>query len=122
VADDRHLDALGHQLLVRQLQMDRWNDMDQKMLSHQYHLHEVGSFQYQHLLVVVNLVELQNLVELNLDADLTCQVVVHLLHQLDVPEDVELRHRLRMDYFRGAVDAELRLLLRMDYFRDEALA
>jgi hypothetical protein len=83
---------------------------------------EVGSFQYQHLLDVVNLVELQNLGELNLDAGLTCQVVVHLLHQLVVPEDVELRHQLRMDYFRGAVDVELRHQLRMDYFQDAVLA
>jgi hypothetical protein len=47
--------------------------------------------------------------------------VVHQLHQLDVPEDVELRHQLRMDYFRGVVAVELRHLKRMDYFRDAAL-
>jgi hypothetical protein len=46
--------------------------MDQKMLNHLYHQNEVGSFQFQHLLVVVNLVELQNLGALNLVADLTC--------------------------------------------------
>ena len=90
--------------------------MDRQMLNRLQF--EVGSFQYQHLLDVVNLVELQNLGELNLDADLTCQVVVHQLHQLEVPEDVELRHQLRMDYFRGAVDAELRHLKRMDCFQD----
>jgi hypothetical protein len=83
---------------------------------------EVECFQYQHLLDVVNLVELQNLGELNRDADLTCQVVVHLLHQLVVPEDVELRHQLRMDCFRGAVDVELRHLKRMDCFQDVVLA
>jgi hypothetical protein len=83
---------------------------------------EVGSFQYQHLLDVVNLVELQNLGELNLDAGLTCQVVVHLLHQLVVQVDVELRHQLRMDCFRGAVDVELRHLKRMDCFQDVVLA
>jgi len=77
----------------------------------------VGNFQYQHLLDVVNLVGLQNLDELNLDEDLTCQVVVHLL--LVVPVDVE-RHQLRMDYFLGAVDVELRRQLRMDYFQDAA--
>jgi hypothetical protein len=82
----------------------------------------VGSFQYQHLLDVVNLVVLQNLDELNLDADLTCLVVVHLLHQLVVPVDVELRHQLRMDYFQGVVDVGLRYLKRMDYFRDVGLA
>jgi hypothetical protein len=120
VVDDRQLDALDRQLLVRQLQMDRSNDMDRQLLNRLQF--EVGSFQYQHLLDVVNLVELQNLGELNLDADLTCQVVVHQLHQLDVPEDVELRHRLRMDYFRGAVDVELRHLKRMDYFQDAVLA
>jgi hypothetical protein len=84
--------------------------------------YEVGSFQYQHLLDVVNLVELRNLDELNLDADLTCQVVVHLLHQLVEPVDVELRHQLRMDYFQGAVDVELRHLKRMDCFQDVVLA
>ena len=81
---------------------------------------EVECFQYQHLLDVVNLVELQNLGELNLDAGLTCQVVVHLL--LVVPEDVEVRHQLRMDCFRGAVDVELRHLKRMDCFQDVVLA
>ena len=86
------------------------------MLNRQLHLHAVGSFQYQHLLDVVSLVGLQNLDELNLDEDLTCQVVVHLL--LVALVDVELRHQLRMDYFQDAVDVELRYLKRMDYFRD----
>ena len=90
------------------------------MLNHPRHLHAVGNFQYQHLLDVVNLVGLQNLDEQNLDVDLTCQVVVHLLHQLVVQVDVE-RHQLRMDYFRGAVDVELRHQLRMDYFQDGVL-
>ena len=94
--------------------------MDRQMLNRLQF--EVGSFQYQHLLDVVNLVELQNLGELTLVADLTCQVVVHQLHQLDVPEDVELRHQLRMDYVRGAVAVELRHLKRMDYFQDVELA
>jgi hypothetical protein len=93
--------------------------MDRQMLNRLQF--EVGSFQFLHLLDVVNLVELQNLGELNLDADLTCQVVVHQLHQLDVPEDVELRHRLRMDYFPDAVGVELRHLLKMDYYQDVAL-
>jgi len=81
----------------------------------------VGNFQYQHLLDVVNLVGLQNLDELNLDEDLTCQVAVHLLHQLDVQVGADLRHQLRMDYFQGAVAVELRYLKRMDYFQDAAL-
>jgi len=93
--------------------------MDRQLLNHQHHLHAVGSFQYQHLLDVVNLVGLQNRDELNLDEDLTCQVVVHL--PLDVQVDAELRHQLRMDYFQGAVDVELRYLKRMDYFQGAAL-
>jgi hypothetical protein len=93
--------------------------MDQQLLHHQQYV--VGNFQYQHLLDVVYLVALQNLVELNLDADLTCQVVAHLWRQLVVPVDVE-RHQLRMDYFRGAVDVELRHLKRMDYFLGAAPA
>jgi hypothetical protein len=80
----------------------------------------VGNFQFQHLLDVVNLDVLQNLDELNLDADLTCQVVVHLLHQLVVQVDVE-RRQLRMDYFQDVVDVELRHLKRMDYFQDAVL-
>jgi hypothetical protein len=91
--------------------------MDQKMLNH---LYEVGNFQFRRLLVVVNLVELQNLVGLNLGVDLTCQVVVHLV--LVELVDVELRHQLRMDYFRDAVVAELRQLLRMDYCLGVVLA
>ena len=93
--------------------------MDRQLLNHQQYV--VGSFQYQHLLDVVNLVGLQNLDELNLDADLTCQVVAHQLRQLVVQVDVELRHQLRMDYFPGAVGVELRHQLRMDCFLDEVL-
>jgi hypothetical protein len=92
--------------------------MDRQMLNHQQYV--VGSFRYQHLLDVVNLVALQNLGELNLAAALTSLVVVHRLHQLVVPVDVE-RHQLRMDYFRGAVDVELRHQLRMDYFQGAGL-
>jgi hypothetical protein len=94
--------------------------MDRQLLNRQGHLHAVGSFQYQHLLDVVNLVGLQNLGELNLDEGLTCQVVVHQLHQLVVQVGADLRHQLRMDYFQGAVDVELRYLKRMDYFQDAA--
>jgi hypothetical protein len=95
--------------------------MGQQLLNRPRHLHEVGNFQYQHLLDVVNLVGLQNLDALNLDADLTCQVVVHLLHQLVVQVAADLRHLKRMDYFQGVVDVELRHLKRMDYFQDEGL-
>jgi hypothetical protein len=95
--------------------------MDRQLLNRQCHLCVVGSFRYQHLLDVVNLVEQQNLDELNLDVDLTCQVVVHQLRQLVVPVDADLRHLKRMDYFQDAVDAELRHLKRMDYFQAVAL-
>ena len=91
--------------------------MDRQMLNH---LYEVGSFQYQHLLDVVNLDVLQNLDELNLDADLTYLVAAHL--ELVELVDVELRHQLRMDYFLGVVDVELRHQLRMDYFQVVVLA
>ena len=96
--------------------------MDRQMLNRRRHLHAVGNFQYQHLLDVVNLVVLQNLGELNLVADLTYLVAAHQLHQLVEPVDVELRHQLRMDYFRDAVDVELRHQLRMDYFLGVVLA
>jgi hypothetical protein len=39
-----------------------------------------------------------------------------------VQVDEELRHQLRMDYFRDAVDVELRHLKRMDCFQDVVLA
>ena len=90
-------------------------------MNHQHHQFVVGNFQFQHLLDVVNLVVLQNLDELNLDEDLTCQVAVHLLHQLVVQVGADLRRQLRMDYFQDVVDVELRHLKRMDYFQDAAL-
>ena len=90
-------------------------------MNHQHHQFVVGNFQFQHLLDVVNLVVLQNLDELNLDEDLTCQVAVHLLHQLVVQVGADLRRQLRMDCFQVAVDVELRYLKRMDYFQDAAL-
>jgi hypothetical protein len=92
--------------------------MDRQLLNHQQYV--VGSFQYQHLLDVVNLDVLQNLDELNPDVDLTCLVAVHLLHQLVEPVDVELHHQLRTDYFRDVVDVELlamfHLQLKMDCY------
>jgi hypothetical protein len=93
--------------------------MDLQRLSHPQCA--VGSFRYQYQLDVVNLGELQNLDELNRDADLTCQVAAHQLHQLVGQVDEE-RLPLRMDYFLGAVDVELRHLKRMDCFLDAALA
>jgi hypothetical protein len=95
--------------------------MDRQLLNHQCHLYVVGSFRYQRLLDVVNLVEQQNLDELNLDADLTCQVVVHQLRQLVVLVVADLRHLKRMDYFQAVVDVELHHLKRMDYFQAVAL-
>jgi hypothetical protein len=83
--------------------------MDRQMLNRLQF--EVGSFQYQHLLDVVNLVELQSLDELNLDEGLTCQVAVHLLHQLVEQVDVEVRHQLRMDYFQDAAPVLMALAL-----------
>jgi hypothetical protein len=94
--------------------------MDRKMLNHLYHQNEVGSFQFRHLLVVVNLVEPQNLVGPNLGVDLTCQAVVRLVLVEQV--DVELRHQLRKDYFQDAVVVELRQLLRKDYCLGVVLA
>ena len=94
--------------------------MDQKMLNHQQYA--VGNFQYQHLLVVVNLVALQNLDELNPDVVLTFPDEVHQLHQLVAVVDEEPRHQLRMDYFQVVVDEEQRHLKRMDYFQDAQLA
>jgi hypothetical protein len=88
-------------------------------LLHLRHQYEVGNF--QPLLDVVNLDAQQNLDELNQDVGLTCQDVGHLLHQLDVAVGVELRHQLKMDYFRDEVGVELRHLRRMDYCRGEEL-
>ena len=85
--------------------------MDRQLVNHQHHLCVVGSFRYQHLLDVVNLVEQQNLDGLNLDVDLTCQVVAHQLHQLVEQVDVELRHQLRMDYFLDVALESLALVL-----------
>jgi hypothetical protein len=90
--------------------------MDPQMLNHPRHLRAVGSFRYPYLLDAVNLDVPQNLGELNLDADLTCQVVAHQLHQLVVQVDAELRHQLKMDCFLDVVGVELHHQLRMDCF------
>ena len=83
------------------------NDMDQNLL--ELHLYVVDNFliQFLHLLDVAHLDALQNLDEQNLDAHLPYLDVVHLF-LLVVVVGVELHHRLRMDYFLGAVDVELR--------------
>ena len=90
--------------------------MDRQMLNPPRYA--VGSFRYQYLLDAVNLDVPQNLGELNLDADLTCQVVAHLSHQQVVQVDAELRHQLRTDCFLDVVGVELRHQLRKDYFLD----
>jgi hypothetical protein len=98
--------------LVRQLKdrqmKDRQNDMDQKM--HLHPLDVTDNFQgHQFLQDVVYLDALQNLDEQNQGEVLTFRDV-HLVHRLDVVVGVELRHRLRMDYFQDVVDVELQEL------------
>jgi hypothetical protein len=80
------------------------------------HLYVVGNFLFQHLLVEVHQVVLQNLDAQNLDVLPPFLDEVHLGVVL---VDAELRHLLRMDYFLDEVGVELRHLLRMDYFLDE---
>ncbi len=76
---------------------------------------------HQFLQDVVYLDEQQNQDEQNQDVVLTFRDV-HLVYLQVVVVDVELRHQLRMDYFRDVVDVELQVLfhqkLRMDYFQD----
>ena len=102
----RRLDVVDRQLLVCQL-MDHLNDKDLHLVRHQY---VVGNYLDRlYLQDVVYLDALQNQVEQNLDAVLTFRDV-HLVHRLDVVVGVELRHRLRMDYFQDVVDVELQEL------------
>jgi hypothetical protein len=61
---------------------------------------------HQFLQDVVYLDALQNRGEQNQDAVLTFRDV-HLVHLQVVVVDAELRHQLRMDYFRDVVDVEL---------------
>jgi hypothetical protein len=100
---------------------DRLNGMGQKMLLH--HLDAIGNFRdHRYPQVAVHLGALQNLVAQNQDVVLTFQDE-HLVHQLDVVVDEELRHQLRTDYFLVVVDEELLVLfhlqLKMDYFQGE---
>ena len=82
--------------------------MDQMM--HLHPLDETDNFQdHQFLQDVVYLDEQQNRDEQNRDVDLTFRDV-HLVHLPDVEVDAELRHQLRMDYFRDVVDVELQVL------------
>ena len=82
------------------------------------HLYVVGNFRFPLLLDVVHQGVLQNLDAQNLDALPPFLDVVHLVVVL---VGVELRHRLRKDYFQDEVGVELLHLLRMDYFQDAAL-
>ena len=79
------------------------------------HLYVVGNFLFQHLLVEVHQVVLQNLDAQNLDVLPPFLDEVHLGVVL---VDAELRHLLRMDYFLDEVGVELRHLLRMDCCQD----
>ena len=73
----------------------------------------------------VKMVALQNLDAQNQDVVLTFLNAVHLVHQLDVVVDVELRHQLKMDCYRDVVDVELHFLLnrsmKMDCYQDVVL-
>ena len=72
----------------------------------------------------MHLVAPQNLGELNQGAHLSFRDVVHLVVErprlVVFVEDVELRHRLKMDCYLDEVDAELRHQLKMDCYLDEA--
>jgi hypothetical protein len=83
------------------------------MARHQY---VVGNYlDRQFLLDVEYLVALQNQDVLNRDVVLTFQDV-HLLHQLVVVVDEELRRLLKMDCYQHAVDVELNChQSKMDY-------
>jgi hypothetical protein len=107
---------LLHRLQVRFLV----NDMDLMMLVRHLCVVDSYQFQFQHLLVVVHLVALQNLDEQNLDEHLPYLDVVRLFLVV-VVVGVELHPLLRMDYFLDVVGVELRHQLRMDYFLDVEL-
>ena len=116
----RHLDDLDHlDVQVLHQLMDLNCDMDPMHLVH-LHLQDVQQnldvLDHRHLLDVVHLDVQRILVVVRL-------VVVHLdvLHPLVVVVDVELRHRLRKDYFLDEEDVELPLQSRMDCYQDEAL-
>ena len=79
----------------------------------------VGNFRYLCRLDAEYLAALQNLDELILVVDLTCQDAMHLQHQLDVVVGVELNRQLKMDYYQDAEGVELHQM-RMDYYQDVA--
>ena len=115
---DLHLDDLDRLDVELHQLMDLSCDMDLMQLVHLLHLDVVqnlDALDRLHLQVVVHLVVLQNL-------DVVLQVVVHLDEQLPLVAevDVELRHRLRMDYCLDVVDVELPHLSRMDCCLDAA--
>jgi hypothetical protein len=89
------------------------------MARHQY---VVGNYlDRQFLLDVEYLVALQNQDVLNRDVVLTFQDV-HLLHQLVVVVDEELRRLLKMDYYQDVVGVELNChQSKMDYYPDVEL-
>jgi hypothetical protein len=92
-----------------------------QLMVHLYHQYVVENFLMQ--VGVVKKDVQQNLDALNLDVGQTFLVEVNLVrHRLDVVEDVELRHQLRMDCFLDVVGVEahyrLNFQLKMDYFPD----
>ena len=92
-----------------------------QLMVHLYHQYVVENFLMQ--VGVVKKDVQQNLDALNLDVGQTFLVEVNLVHhRLDVVEDVELRHQLKMDYFLDVVGVEahyrLNFQLKMDYFPD----
>jgi hypothetical protein len=86
------------------------------------HRYVVGNYLDRRFLQDVEcLVALQNQDVLNQDAVLTFRDV-HLLHQLVVVVDEELRPLLKMDYCQHAVDVELNChQSKMDYYLDVEL-
>jgi hypothetical protein len=105
--------------------LDRLNGMDHLMMVHLFRcVVEIVNLVRRRRQDVVMKDVLQILDEQNLDEVLTFQgVLCHFLVNLvDVQVGVELRHLLKMDYFRDVVGVELHCLLRMDYFQDEELA
>jgi hypothetical protein len=86
------------------------------------HLYVVGNYLDRRFLQdVACLVALQNQDVLNQDVVLTFQDV-HLLHQLLVVVDEELRYLLKMDCYQDVVDEELNFhQLKMDCYQDVVL-
>ena len=116
----RHLDDLGRRDVELHQLMDLNCDMDLMHLHHLVHLLQLDVVQN---LDVLDHLHRQDVVHLDVqqNQDVVHLDVVHLdaLHPLVVVVGVELRHRLRMDYFLDAVDVEPPSLMRMDYFLDE---